>query len=312
MVPTPILALTVAPLLPVTTLLADHAGTIAKLRGLCSTRDAIDITQLPYSNSVFFLRYCLSASSPSTNTATISSIDEDAVLLKFKDSLDWRLSPVGQRVTNLARMAVDEASADRSGWNNNVVYMSAPHSSTIRNYITSQNCITTTTQMAGMGDLVYCIRAGAIDDVGLMKAVSIDQMIEFFLYVKEVNALVCDMRSLSTNALLHTVTCNDLSGVKLLGGSADFRKALSSSSNLAATTIYPGNSYAGPTLLVNLPPILAALVKLFTPLFPASVQARLKFPGSQFLSGVTDLTQIASNSASPERNQFLQDLKAIL
>ena len=49
------------------------------------------------------------------------------------------------------------------------------------------------------------------------------------------------------------------------GSDATFRSALGTSSKLA-DTLYP--NVCGPTLLLNLPPILNVLVKLFTPLFP--------------------------------------------
>lgn len=71
---------------------------------------------------------------------------------------------------------------------------------------------------------------------------------------------------MQTDRLIQVLTANDLTGIKLVGGSGDFRRALSASSK-QATLIYP-TSYTGPTLLVNLPPLLNALVKLFTPLFP--------------------------------------------
>ena len=66
-----------------------------------------------------------------------------------------------------------------------------------------------------------------------MSKVSIDQMVDFFLYCKEVNAMVADMRSVQSDALLKIVTCNDLKGVKLVGGSSDFRASLSAASKKA-------------------------------------------------------------------------------
>ena len=275
---------------PVSTLLAHHAAEIAKLKGVCrATGSSVDLTQLPYSNDVFFLRYCLGEDVEKT----------------FQQSLEWRTSAEGKRICGIAAAAVDHVTSIGT-WQNEIVLSSAPHAALITQHITPKNCITTT---ASTGDLVYCIRAGSIDDVALLKAVSIPQMVEFFLYVKEVNAIVSDMRSAATNKLLYTVTCNDLSGVKLIGGSADFRKALSETSTVAST-IYPA-AYTGPTLLLNLPVLVAALVQLFTPLFPESVKQRLKFQRGP-LQNVADLTDIATRSSSAARREFVQQLDDIL
>jgi hypothetical protein len=168
-----------------------------------------------------------------------------------------------------------------------------------RKFLTPVNAISTT---SSQNDLVYCIRAGQIDDVGLMEAVSVDELVDFFLYVKEVNAIVCNQRSADTDKLSKIVTCNDLKGVKLIGGSATFRQALSASSKVAIN-LYPAT--AGPTLLLNLPPLLSALVKLFTPLFPAEVNKRLKFAQGP-LKDVESLTQIVPGGS--KRDQFMKQL----
>lgn len=57
-------------------------------------------------------------------------------------------------------------------------------------------------------------------------------------------------------------------------GDASFRKALAEASK-KSNQLYP--FLAGPTLLLNLPRLLGALVKVFKPLFPATVQKKLKF-----------------------------------
>ena len=279
---------------PLSSLLQKHASQIAELKSVAS-KASVDLKELPYSNDVFFLRYCLldSSSSPASSD------------LLLQQSLDWRTSPAGKSICQAAAQAVTKAT-DSSSWNNEVVLSAAPHASTIRQYLTPSNCITTT---SSTNDLVYCIRAGAIDDTALMKSVTVDQMVEFFLYAKEVNALVSDQRSLKSDRLQNIVTCNDMSGVKLVGGSADFRQALSKTSNQAATIYSP--NMAGPTLLVNLPLLLSALVKLFTPLFPAAVKERLKFEQGP-LKQVVDLRDVASTSSSRERAEFVQQLQDIL
>lgn len=279
---------------PISTLLSQHGAQIAKLKSVCSNTVPHLEQELPYSNDVFFLRYCL------------SGCDDNDAEQKLKQSLEWRTSDQGRRVCGVAAAAVDEA-VSSGGWKNDVVLKSAPHAQIITNYITPSNCVTTT---SSTGDLVYCVRAGSIDDVNLLQAVTIDQMVEFFLYTKEVNAIVADMRSSATNKLLKIVNCNDLSGVKLVGGSADFRKALSQSSN-KASIIYP-SAYNGPTLLLNLPLLVSALVKLFTPLFSESVKKRLKFQQGP-LKSVTNMQDVATRSTnSAARTEFVQQLDEIL
>lgn len=279
---------------PLSFLLQKNAASISNLKSIASEL-GINLHQLPYNNDVFFLRFSL-----------LNTGEDPAVALQ--QSLDWRKSAAGVSICEAATTAITKAmSSDTTttNWNNAVVFQAAPHAKAIGRFITPSNCITTT---ASTGDLVYCIRAGGIDDLGLMKAVSVEQMVDFFLYTKEVNALVSDIRSVNSNKLLNVVTCNDLSGVKLLGGSADFRKALSSSSTIASR-VYPNT--AGPTLLLNLPALLSALVKLFTPLFPEKVKERLKFQQGP-LRNVQNLLDVSSSSSSPARTEFVRQLDELL
>jgi CRAL/TRIO domain len=202
--------------------------------------------------------------------------------------------------------AVAKAQAGGS-WNNAAVLSAAPHSASISKYLTPSNMLTTT---SSQGDLVYCVRAGKINDVELMNAVSIDALTDFFVYAKEVNSLVSMQRSLESDRLVCVITANDLSGINLIGGSADFRKALSASSKEAAD-LYPATN--GPSLILNLPALLSALVKLFTPLFPEAVRQRIKFENGP-LKKLSSLEQVASSKAdnSPERAAFLKDLDTIV
>jgi len=126
-------------------------------------------------------------------------------------------------------------------------------------------------------------------------------MVDFFLYCKEVNTAVANSRSLEQDRLVCIVTANDLAGVKLVGGSKEFRTALSDSSKLSVD-LYP--NVAGPTLLLNLPALLGALVKLFTPLFPAEVKKKLRFERGP-LKDVDSLTEITSG---PGKQEFLSSL----
>jgi CBS domain-containing protein len=106
--------------------------------------------------------------------------------------------------------------------------------------------------------------------------VSKEELADYFAFVKEVHSRVAAMRTDATGKLVGVVTVNDLSGANLFGSSA-FRDALSLASKTAAP-LYPG--LAGPTVLLNLPPILNALVKLFKPLFPPVVAARYVSPAA--------------------------------
>ncbi|KAL1514944.1 hypothetical protein AB1Y20_004020 [Prymnesium parvum] len=227
--------------------------------------------------------------------------DAPGALAALEKVLAWREGE-GSAITAAAAAAVDEAR--RGGaWDNSPVFAAAPHAAAIGKYITPRNCLTLPLDS---GDLCYIIRAGAIDDGALMAEVSEAQVVDFFLYAKEVNRVVADARSAATGRLVRVVTANDLSGVDLFGD-ATFRKALSASSK-KADEIFP--SLNGPTLLLNLPFLANALVKLFTPLFPPKVRAKLKFEKGP-LAGVDDLTQL-HNPQSSARSQFLAEIQAIL
>ena len=141
-----------------------------------------------------------------------------------------------------------------------------------------------------------------------MSEVSVDEMAEFFLYCKEVNSIVANMKSEKTDKLVTVLTANDLLGVKLIGGDATFRKALSQAST-QANDLYP--NLPGPTFLLNLPKLLGALVKLFTPLFPKEVRARLKFAAGP-LKDVDDLVAISPGGDAVSRNKFLTQIDDLL
>jgi len=281
---------------PVSKLLSKHADSIGTLKQVCQEKlGPSALESLPYSNDVFFLRYCIEAEKKG---------DFQEQRDRLEKTLDWRTGS-GKSICDAATAAIQQATSGSSGWSNDGVLKAAPHAATITKFVTPSNVITTT---SNQNDLVYCIRAGAIDDVSLMSQVSIPEMVDFFLYAKEVNAQVANLRSIDQDKVVCVITANDLAGVKLVGGSSDFRKALSQSSN-QANELYPATN--GPTLLLNLPKILSALVKLFTPLFSPEVKARLKFCQGP-LSDVSDLTQVASPASSAERAKFVKELDEII
>lgn len=276
--------LVVSSFAPVSQLIQKNAALIDSLK----TTVGESVIEEQCLNDVFFLRFCL-----------VSDGDEGGAKEALGKAMSWR-NGKGKAICESALKAINSATASDK-WDNTAVQENAPHSSVINKFITSSQCITTS---SNQGDLVYCIRAGKIDDVSLMSAVKQEQMVEFFLYCKEVNSIVANQRSLSSDKLVEVITANDLSGVDLFGD-ATFRKALSASSK-EANDVYPALS--GPTLLLNLPRLLGALVKLFKPLFPKEVQARLKFEQGP-LKDVDDLTEILEGG---KRDKFLSDLDELV
>ena len=253
-------------------LLNTHQTDIASLREIASSISN-DEAVAPKSD-VFYLRYVLDDS--------YEDLDQCAAALK--SNLAWRMG-AGNGIVSGAHTAIDLAMSDGK-WNNDPVIAAAPHGNIINEYLKTPQAITTS--LPGTNDLVYCIRAGKLDDEALMSAVSVDEMVDFFLYTKEVNNRVADLRSAQTDSLIKVITVNDLKGVKVIGGDKDFRASLSAATK-KATELYP--SLNGRSLLVNPPKLLAALIKLFTPLFPKKVFDRIKFAAGP-LKDVEDLTEI--------------------
>ena len=267
---------TAAPPPSLRSLLAANRDVVDRLKGIAASMSEDD--DVAPRDDVFYLRYALDDGR--------ASDDERADALR--SAVAWR-SGEGRSIVTSARRAVAAASSGGAGtWNNDPVRDAAPHSVVVRRYLATKQCITTT--LPSTGDLVYCIRAGRIDDVGLMSEVAIGDMVEFFLYCKEVNSAVADARSLESDALVKLITCNDLAGVKLVGGSPDLRKALSAASK-KANELYP--TFNGRTLMLNPPKLLGVLAKLFTPLFPEAVRRRLRFESGP-LRDVEDLREISA------------------
>mmetsp|Transcript_22794 Transcript_22794/g.33775 ORF Transcript_22794/g.33775 Transcript_22794/m.33775 type:complete len:294 (+) Transcript_22794:21-902(+) len=276
---------TCAAFAPVSTLLQDNAAKISQLREIASK-----YPDAP-TDSIFYLRYCLSEK------------EDEEIQSLLKENMEWRAND-GKQICESASAAL-KAATSAGSWDNTPVRDMAPHASAVNKYITPSQCLTTT---VNSGDLCYCIRAGQIDDVALMSEVSVEQMTEFFLYCKEVNALVANMKSEKTDQLITVITANDLCGVKLIGGDATFRKALGAAST-KGSVLYPNLS--GPTFLLNLPKLLSALVKLFTPLFPEDVKKKLKFARGP-LKDVTEMSEISPSGNAAARDTFLKQIDALL
>jgi hypothetical protein len=271
---------------PVSALLQTHGSDIARLKK--ETQAVIgsdDMGQAPYNNDIFYLRYCLD-----------EKTKDDPLLLI--ENLAWRQGQ-GKDICQAAVSAFEKAT-EGGNWDNAPVRDGAPYAALINKYITPSTSLTTS---SSQGDLVYSVRAGLIDDKALIASLaSVDNLVDFFLYCKEVNALVANHRSLDMDKMLYVITVNDLSGLQLIGGDPTFRKALSAAST-QANSLYPAMN--GPTLLLNLPRLVSALVKLFTPLFPKEVNARLKFERGP-LENVDELMDISYGGK--DRDAFLKDL----
>ena len=222
----------------------------------------------------------------------------------FDKVTQWRRGP-RRDVCQIAERAISEATKTGK-WDNKIVVESAPHAKKIMPFIGASQIQT----IPGRGYLAYVIRASAIDEAELMASVTKEELAEFFIYAKEVNAQVALKRSAETGRFIQCVTANDLTGIGLLSGK-EFRDALSLASKETAM-MYPG--IAGTTVLLNLPPLLSALVKLFTPLFPKAVLDRLKFERGP-LSTVSDLRELLLDGQGlvpKARSAFLADLDALV
>ena len=273
---------------PLSTLLSDNADTISELKQIAS-----EYPDAP-SDDIFYLRYSLSSPEKSKNE----------IIDQLKSTLEWR-SNEGKDICSSVASAVASAMAQEGSWNNDPVRDAAPHSAIINEYITPSQCLTTTNNS---GDLCYIIRAGMIDDVELMSKVSLEEMTDFFLYTKEVNAIVANRRSVEQGRLVRVLAVNDLAGVKMIGGDAKFRQALGAASN-KANDIYPNLN--GPTFLLNLPKLLNSFTKLFTPMFPGEVRKRLKFERGP-LENVDELVEISHSGDQAKRKLFLSQIDEML
>jgi hypothetical protein len=218
----------------------------------------------------------------------------------LRETVAWRTG-AGKSIVKSAAEAVAKATAG-GGWDNEAVRLAAPHGTAINRFISTKNILTLSTDE---GDLVYVIRASAIDDRAMMRMVSVPQLVDFFLYVKEVHSLVANARSEKTGRLCGVTFANDISGVRAIPDSR-FSEALTASS-AQYEKLYP--MMAGPTMILNLPFILLAFIGLIKPLFPKSVQERLIFESAPVLAKLTELTPLTTNMNS--RKSFLAEVKQL-
>jgi hypothetical protein len=200
---------------PVSQLLKEHASDIQTLKDETkSTMGSVDIE--PYSSDVYYLRFCL------------RTTKSDKQLELLRNNLKWRMND-GKAICDAAHEAVVLATSE-GRWNNKPVLERAPCTEKISKYLTPDVCLTST---SSKGDLIYCLRSGRIDDVAMMKEVTVQEMTDFLVYAKEINSLICNRRSLVQDRVVATIFANDLSSANLMGGSKDFRQALGASGKIA-------------------------------------------------------------------------------
>ena len=84
--------------------------------------------------------------------------DAAAASAALEEQLAWRAGE-GASIVSAAASAVKAATAD-GGWNNQPVNDAAPHAALVNQYITTNQIVTLST---AEGDLVFCIRAAALD-----------------------------------------------------------------------------------------------------------------------------------------------------
>ena len=227
--------------------------------------------------------------------------DAEEAKANLRELVVWRAG-AGRSMVESAAKAVAQATAN-GGWDNEPVRLAAPHAAVVNKFITPKNILTLST---AAGDLVYVIRASAIDDKEMMSKVSVEQLTDFLLYVKEVHSLVVNARSERTGRFCQVMFANDITGTRKAPDPL-FAKALTASSK-SYEKLYP--SLAGPTMILNLPFILQAFVGLFKPLFPKTVQARLKFDSAPFLAKLEDLSRLTTDPKV--RSGFLREVDGLL
>uniref|UniRef100_A0A7S3PYR4 CRAL-TRIO domain-containing protein n=1 Tax=Chaetoceros debilis TaxID=122233 RepID=A0A7S3PYR4_9STRA len=222
----------------------------------------------------------------------------------LRESVAFRKG-VGRSLVESAAKAYEEATSNTNGgWDNEAVRVAAPHAASINRFITPKNILTLS---ADNGDLIYVIRASLINDRMLMNRVTVKQMGEFFLYVKEIHNIVADARSMKSGRLCEVIFANDISGIRV-PPDPRFSKALTESSK-QYEKLYP--SLAGPTMILNLPFVLQAFIGLIKPLFPPTVQDRLKFKSAPVLARLKELTPLSSSN-DRSRKAFLTEIKTLL
>lgn len=257
-----------------------YAPEVAKIRELCK--------ELPEDyDDIKLMRYAMQHPGK----------PEDAAA-NVKEVLAWRQGE-GAQLCEAAAKAIEKAQ-EGGGWDNAPVLAAAPYADKISKYITPSQMVVVSTKV---GDLVTCIRASTIDSEALMKEVSEEEMTEFFIYAREVNSAIAELRTRAGH-VCRLISANDLTGVSKFPDQA-FQNALTGSAK-KAVTLYPG--YSGPTVLLNLPWLARMLVSVLTPLFPGAVRDKIKFARTP-MDYMKDLKDVVKE---PLRTNFADDIQAVM
>jgi hypothetical protein len=280
---------------PVSVLLEEHTEQISAMKS--TTQSLVGEQQfedMPYSNDVYYLQFCLQ-----------SPNDELHAMDLLKTNLSWRTQGKGKAICDAAILAVKQNVAGNA-WDspNGPVFAEAPHGTIICTYLNPSNILTTT---ASNGDLVYCIRAREVKFVALQKAVTLDQLHDFFLYIREVHSLTCIQSSMALNRWVRLITANDLAGTRLVGGGPNYFRQAMSDFTQVSQRLYPSVT-EGPTLVLNLPLLLKGIIIFIT---PDSLKSSLKFENG-LIKEVKHLVEVAVSATGPERQAFLQELNQML
>jgi hypothetical protein len=272
---------------PVSAMLHEHSSCIDLLKQE-AVKNGANLQEEPFSNDVFYLRFCLSHDYSTTKDR----------LQAFRDNLSWRRQE-GKAICDSAREAVSQAFVNDK-WDYNQVHKRVPNA-VIRKYLTPAQVQTV---VSAKGDLVFCMKHSLVQDKELMRALeNPNEVVDFMIYSKEVNAIVANRHSLKSDRLAFVLTANDLNGASLARGDKQFRAALNDSARLAAR-LYP--SLTGPTLMLNLPSWLTSIARAFA---PSEVSHTLRFAQGP-LKNIDTLTDIASDG--PERTQFFTSLNELV
>ncbi|CAK9084614.1 CRAL-TRIO domain-containing protein [Durusdinium trenchii] len=187
-----------------------YAPEVAKIRELCK--------ELPEDyDDIKLMRYAMQHPGK----------PEDAAA-NVKEVLAWRQGE-GAQLCEAAAKAIEKAQ-EGGGWDNAPVLAAAPYADKISKYITPSQMVVVSTKV---GDLVTCIRASTIDSEALMKEVSEEEMTEFFIYAREVNSAIAELRTRAGH-VCRLISANDLTGVSKFPDQA-FQNALTGSAKKAPT-----------------------------------------------------------------------------